>query len=300
MKSISRRNLIKAALGGVGAAALQGLHCGTLLSSPLAPGAWDSLPRPKGDPSSLIGGLQIGCMTWSFRARPLAEALRDIVNIGFSSVELWSGHLDPFKSTDGELTAWKKKFDDAGVKITSYFVGFDENSTPTQLRRNFEAGRLLGVDVLSSNVARSLIPRVDSQCQQFKMYVGLHNEVYGKPEPNQVQFPADYVEVFRKSSHWIGATLDVGHLYAAGYDPAQFIREHQQRIVSVHLKDENRVLPHYTDFPFGKGPTPLVAILHTLQELHFKRPANIEWGVENVDPVHGVADALAYIRQVLA
>lgn len=299
MKSLSRRELMKLGLGGLGIFTLSGRRMAA--SSPPAALAAPSFSGKA--PSSRLGGLQIGCMTWSFRDRPIAEALQAIVKIGFSSVELWSGHLDPVKSSDQEISEWKKKFNDAGVRITSYFVGFEEKASDEQFDRNFQAGRLLGADVLSSNIAKSLVPRVDKACQKFKTYVGLHNEVYGppehNPEPNQVQFPSDYVEVFRKSSHWIGATLDVGHLYAAGYDPAKFIREHRQRIVSIHLKDENRVLPHYTDFPFGKGPTPLIAILHTLQKLRFKRPANIEWGVENMDPVKGVAGALAYVKRAL-
>jgi sugar phosphate isomerase/epimerase len=290
VRTLSRRDLIKTCGGSLGALAL---------SRSRAAASLRAAPAMTTPPSSYVGGIEIGCMTWSFRDRPAAEALADIVRIGFSSVELWSGHLDPFKSTDQEITGWRKRFADAGVKITSYFVTFPENSSDEQLERNFQAGRLLGANVLSSNVAKSLIPRVDKACQKFQMYVGLHNEVYGRPEPNQVQFPSDYVEVFRRSSRWIGATLDVGHLYAAGYDPVAFIREHQRRIVSIHLKDEERNPPHYTDVPFSKGNTPLVAILHTLQQVHFRHPANIEWGVQNVDPVKGVANALAYCERVL-
>lgn len=288
MKKISRRDLMKIAVGGAGLA-FAGSRS-SLLASPLPPAAH----------SSRFGGIQIGCMTWSLRDRPLGQALHDIAQMGFSSVELWSGHLDPFKSTDSEIKGWKKRFDDAGVKITSYFVDFGGQPVAEHIRRNFQAGRLLGVDVLSSNVPRSLIPEVDKQCQQFKMYVGLHNEVYGRPEPNQVQFPSDYVAVFRTSSRWIGATLDVGHLYAAGYSPVEFIRRHHARIVSIHLKNENRVLPHYTDFPFAKGPTPLIPTLHELQAVHFRRAANIEWAVQNMDPIKGISEALAYVRQALA
>ncbi|MGH9436607.1 MAG: sugar phosphate isomerase/epimerase family protein [Terriglobia bacterium] len=288
---------MKTCFGGLGAFALFGGRDSDAASRAFA---MTLSTRPEKAPSSRFGGLQIGCMTWSFRERSLPAALEAIVKIGFSSAELWSGHLDPFKSSDQEIAAWRRRFADAGVRLTSYFVSFQKDASDEQFGRNFQVGRLLGADVLSSNVAKSLVPRVDKACQRFKMYVGLHNEVYGRQEPDQIQFPSDYVEVFRKSSHWVGATLDVGHLYAAGYDPVKFIREHHQRIVSVHLKDENRVLPHYTDFPFGKGPTPLIPILHTLQEMHFKYPANIEWGVQNVDPVKGVADALAYVKRALS
>ncbi|HEV2419347.1 MAG TPA: sugar phosphate isomerase/epimerase [Terriglobia bacterium] len=293
MANLTRRDLIGSCLSGLSALALAGRNASALTASQRLAASGGRAP------SSRFSGIQIGCMTWSFREQPISEALQSIVRIGFSSVELWSGHLDPFKSSDEEIIAWRKHFADAGVKITSYFVTFDEKASDAQIVRNFQAGRLLGVSILSSNVPKSMLPRISRACQKFRMYAGLHNEVYGRPEPDQVQFPSDYAEVFRKYPRWIGATLDVGHLYAAGYDPVQFIQQYQQRIVSIHLKDENRVLPHYTDFPFGKGPTPLVPILHTLRQLHFGHPANIEWGVQNVDPVKGVAEALKYVKQAL-
>jgi sugar phosphate isomerase/epimerase len=296
---ISRREAIRIALGGAGGFAFAGWSSAVLTQHLLAKGSFSPFPAAEKPPSSNIGGLQIGCMTWSFRDRPLAMALRSIAQIGFSSAELWNGHLDPFKASDRELSAWKGRFEDSGVKLTSYFVEIPKGASDRQISRCFQAGTRLGVPILSGNFSKALIPRIDRACQEHKMYVGLHNEVYNPPDPGEVGSAKDYIEVFQRSSHWVGATLDVGHLYAAGDDPVTFIREHFTRIVSIHLKDESGGA-RTTDYPFGKGPTPLTPILRTLQSLRFKRCANIEWGVENVDPTQGVADALAYVRRALA
>jgi sugar phosphate isomerase/epimerase len=246
-----------------------------------------------------MGGLHVGCMTWSFRNLPLADALKNIANIGFSSAEVWNGHLDPFKTVDTELAAWKERFTSAGVTITSYFVDLPSTASDEQITRCFEAGRTLSVAALSGNFNTTLLPRLDAACQKYKVAVGLHNEVYNPPDADEVGSAAGYVEAFHKTSPWIGATLDVGHLYSDGDDPVQFIRDHLSRIVSVHLKDEGRDAKT-TDYPFGKGPTPLVPILNALRTLHFKHGVNVEWGVKDVDPVQGVADALAFVRRALA
>ncbi|MGH9402162.1 MAG: hypothetical protein ACRD2P_08655, partial [Terriglobia bacterium] len=120
MANLTRRDLIGSCLSSLGALALAGRKASALPADPrLAAGGGRA-------PSSRFGGIQIGCMTWSFREQPISEALRNIAKIGFSSVELWSGHLDPFKSSDEEIVAWRKRFAAAGVKITSYFVTFDE------------------------------------------------------------------------------------------------------------------------------------------------------------------------------
>lgn len=49
----------------------------------------------------------------------------------------------------------------------------------------------------------------------------------------------------------------------------------------------------------GRIHPALGPILHTLRQLHFGHPANIEWGVQTVDPVKGVAEALKYVKQAL-
>ncbi len=248
--------------------------------------------------SSLFGGVQIGVMTYSFRDRPLDKALEEIVRIGFSSVELFSGHLDPLKASDAEIVAWKKKFEEAGVKIASYYVDFGQDPSDEQIDRGFEAGRLLGTDILSSSLTKPLVPRLDKGCQKFSMRLGLHNHWFNPPDPKQFEGPQDFLDALKSSSKWMSITLDVGHFHAAGHDPVKFIEEHHRRIVSMHLKDRGDD-PKHTDHPFGQGSTPLVAVVQLLKKIRYEHAANIEWEVENSDPVKGVADGLEYFKRAL-
>jgi sugar phosphate isomerase/epimerase len=273
---------------------------GLVLESGTESYAWLQQAGSKKARSSVIGGVQIGVMTYSFRDRPLDQALENIVRIGFSSAELFGhAHLDPFKSSDEEIKSCRKKFADAGVTLRSYYVDFPANATDEQIERPFVAARLLGVNILSSTVGKHQVPGIDKACQKFKMRLGLHNEVWPNKQPDQIEGPQDFLEMLDKSSRWINITLDIGHFYAAGYDPVEFIRAHHDRIVSLHLKDRERDAQH-TDLPFGKGTTPIIPVVKTLQKIQFKRAANIEWEVPGVDPVTGVADALAYLRKGLA
>lgn len=283
MKTLSRREFGKVALGSMG-----GLTLATVW--PLS---------AKKAASSIFGGLQIGVMTYSFRDRALDQALENIVDIGFSSVELYSGHLDPLKAGDEEIRTWRNRFAEAGVKIASYYVDFGADPTDEQLDRGFEKAKLLGVSILTSSLTKPLVPRVDKACQKHEMYLGLHNHWFNPPDPKQFQDPQDFTDALKSSSKWMSITLDVGHFHAAGHDPVKFIEAHHERIVALHLKDRGDD-PQHIDHPYGEGNTPNIAVVQLLQKLHFKRAANIEWEVENADPVKGVRDGLEYFKRALS
>ncbi len=284
MNNLSRRDFGKIALGTVGGLAAS--------VTPLS---------GKKAASSVFGGVQIGVQSYSFRDRSLGEALDALVNIGISSMEIWGSdrHLDPLKATDEELKSWRRKFADAGVRIGAYNVSPHDNWTDEQIDRGFQAAKLIGADVITSSVSKKTVPRLDKACQKLKMKLGLHNHWFNHARPDQFESPEDFHDALKDSSPWINVNLDVGHFHASGYDPVRFIEEHHDRIVSLHLKDRGDD-PKHTDRPFGEAHTPLVLVAQLLKKLRFKYAANIEWEVENVDPVKGIADALEYLKKALA
>ena len=283
MKLISRRDFGKVAAGAVGGAALASV-------APL----WSEKVTP-----TVFGSVEIGVQSYSFHDRSLEKALAAMVELGISNFELWEGHLDSRKASDEEFEAWGKKFQEAGIKIVAYCVAPKDDWTDEQVHHAYHCAKLLGTNVLTASITKKIVPRLDKACQKFQMKLGIHNHWFQPSNPAFFESPQDYVDVLKASSKWVGANLDVGHFYAAGYDPVKFIDEHFARIIHVHLKDRDKD-PQHTDRPFGEGGTPLPAIVHLLKKRAFKYSANIEWEVKDADPVKGVAAARDYLRKVLA
>jgi sugar phosphate isomerase/epimerase len=96
----------------------------------------------------------------------------------------------------------------------------------------------------------------------------------------------------------LAINLDVGHFSAAGHDPVAYIREHHDRIVSLHIKDRDRDAAH-SYRRFGEGATPLREIARVLKEVRFRYGANLEYEIEENDPTEGVRHALQYFRRAL-
>ncbi|PYV08907.1 MAG: sugar phosphate isomerase/epimerase, partial [Acidobacteria bacterium] len=62
------------------------------LSAPLFSQSSKAAPAK---PNSKVKGVQIGVQSYSFRDRGLDEAIQAMLDVGLSSCELYSGHVEP-------------------------------------------------------------------------------------------------------------------------------------------------------------------------------------------------------------
>lgn len=253
---------------------------------------------------SVFGGVQIGVQSYTFRSFTLDKMIDAMKTIGLSSVELWDGHLNPMKTSEADFKATKKKFDAAGIKVSAYCVNFPENASDELLDRGFTGAQLLGTRVMTASVKKAQVERLDKWCVKHKIYMGLHNHWFGDSwfkgdRTKEFETPDDFLNALKTSSRYMSINLDIGHFYAAGFDPVDFFSKHHARIVSLHLKDRDRDAEH-TNRRFGKGATPIAESMKLAKRLRFRYAANIEYEIEPENPVEGVSDALAYLKNVLS
>jgi sugar phosphate isomerase/epimerase len=254
-------------------------------------------------PPSVFGGIQVGVQSYTFRKFGLDRMIGAMQSVGISSLELWQGHLDPAKASDADFAATREKLDAAGITVSSYCVNFPPDSTDEHLERGFQGAKRLGTNVMTASVRKSLVPRLDQWCRKHETYLGLHNHWFGDPwfkgdRKQEFEGPDDFAEALAGRSRFLAINLDVGHFSAAGHDPVAYIREHHDRIVSLHIKDRDRDAAH-SYRRFGEGATPLREIARVLKEVRFRYGANLEYEIEENDPTEGVRHALQYFRRAL-
>lgn len=252
---------------------------------------------------SVFGGIEVGVQSYTFRTFSVDKMIEAMVSIGLSSIELWDGHLNPMKASDADFKAARKKFDDAGISVNAYCVNFPVTATDEHLDRGFNGALLLGTKVMTASVKKPIVPRLDQWCQKYKIKLGLHNHWFGYAgfkgdRTQEFETPDDFANALKGASQYLSINLDIGHFYAAGFDPVSYIREHHKRIVSLHIKDRDKDADH-TQRRFGEAATPIAETMKLLKKIKFKYAANIEYEPELANPIEGTRTAFEYLKRSL-
>jgi sugar phosphate isomerase/epimerase len=262
--------------------------------------------------NSVVRGVQIGAQSYSFRDRPLTAAIQGYRDVGLGECELYAGHIEPSETaaTREELRQWRldvplplfrdirKQFDDGGALLYAYNYSFRKDFTDSEIERGFQMAEALGVKYITASANVSVAPRVDTYAKQYKIMVGFHGHDDTK-DPDEFSTAETFARAMQGASEYLGVNLDIGHFTAAGGDAAAYIREHHDRIVTLHIKDRKK--NHGPNMPFGQGDTPIVEVLRLLRDNQWKIPANIEYeyGKRGMDTLVEMKKCYEYCKKAL-
>jgi sugar phosphate isomerase/epimerase len=197
--------------------------------------------------------------------------------------------LDHFK-------AIRKKFDNAGVRLQAYNLSFNDSFSDEEIDRGFKMAKALGVKTITASSTVSASKRVAPFAEKHKIIVGMHGHS-NITDPNEFAKPESFAQAMALSKY-IGVNLDIGHFFAAGYDPVAYIEAHHDRITNLHVKDRKK--DNGPNTPWGQGDTPIKEVLQLLKRKKYNIPANIEYEYRGEDTVTEVRKCLQYCKEALA
>lgn len=261
---------------------------------------------------SVVRGVALGSQSYSFRDRDLDACIEGYRAVGLGECELWEGHITPRALRGEELKKWRleaplslfeqarKKFDDAGVHLHAYNYSFRREMSDPEIERGFEMARALGVNIIASSAHVSVAPRVDAVAGKYKIKVGFHGHD-ATDKPDEFSTAETFERAMKGASEYLGVNLDIGHFTAASSDPVDYIRQHHDRIVTLHIKDRKK--NHGANMPFGQGDTPIGPVLRLLRDQQWKIYANIEYEygeeTQGLDTLAEMKKCYEYCRKAL-
>jgi sugar phosphate isomerase/epimerase len=259
--------------------------------------------------NSTIAGVMIGAQSYSFREKPLDGVIQAMVDIGLGECELFSPHVEPKGLSREDLRKWRltvpleemravrKKFDNAGIHLCAFNLSFNDSFSDEEIDRGFEHAKALGVGVITASSTLTAAKRIAPFAEKHNIVVAFHGHSDTR-DPNQFAKPESFAQALAISKQF-AINLDIGHFEAANYDPLEYIKEHHDHILVLHLKDRKRNQGANT--PWGQGDTPIKEVLQLLKKEKYPMRALIEYEYQGAsDSVTEVKKCFEYCKQALA
>ena len=190
-----------------------------------------------------------------------------------------------------------KMFRDAGVDI--HIVKWSPARwTDEDIDYAFKVTQAMGVKAITDELGDEAVKRLAPFAEKWGMYAVFHNHMQFAQEGFDV-------EPMLAVSPAVKLNFDIGHYQGStGKDPLDFIKAHQDRIFSIHIKDKTlpTTEPPNTNQVWGQGQTNLEGVLRYIRDNKLPIFCDIEleypiapWS----DSVKEVATCVKYARQIL-
>ncbi len=313
----------------IGTLALMAVPAASLVERPFA-----ALAQAR-KPNSVIGGVSIGTITYSYRSMPdqSAEAtLRYVVESGISQIELMNGPAESFagapqgqrgggrrgapptpeqqaaqRESADRMKKWRlsmsmdrfkqlrRMYNDAGVTIYAW-KALNPNMSDEEFEYVFNVAEALGCTHTTLE-----LPTDVAQLKRIGAFAE-KRKIYAAYHTHLQGSMTAFDQAFAASKSNM-ANIDLGHYVAGtGESPIPFLRKFHGRIASVHLKDRQTPAHGAGNLPWGTGDTPLKEILQLMKQEKYAFPASIELEYDvpaGSDAVKEVAKCLDYCRAAL-
>jgi sugar phosphate isomerase/epimerase len=280
--NFSRRDFVKS--GAIAGAALTTPHVdfAKLLAIPAA------------DAESPI---RLGIASYTFRNFNRAQVIPFLKQAGVTDLNVkdTKDHLP--MDTQAEAAALAD-YAAAGIKLHAAGTIYFPKDEDEDIRAKFEYCKRAGVGVIvSGDPAPTTLPRIEKFVKEYDIRIAIHNH---GPEDKLWASPLDVLKAVKGLDPRIGCCIDVGHTVRAGTDVIQAIREVGPRLFNMHIKDLLDFQSKESQVAVGEGKMPVREIFKTLASIKYKGFVDLEYEINEKDPMPGVIESLAYMRGVLS
>ena len=230
-------------------------------------------------------GIQVGCITYSYRSFAPAITPKDIIKYtlegGLGTLELKGETIEPFvgKGKDfkpAKIKELRQMFDDNGISIHIVKMGGPDGYR-AEILHGLGATCVTGEvpDPKKPDEMKRVAENLAKVCEKYDHFFAFHNHT----QIDALTYDGDWF----KASDKLKINFDIGHYVAATTDdktrficPLDFVEKYHERIFSIHLKDRTTKANKSKNLPFGKGDTPLKELFPFLQKKGYHPYCDIE------------------------
>jgi sugar phosphate isomerase/epimerase len=293
-RDVSRRGFLKfAALGAAGAALTtpESASAASLTKAAARTAGLRDTNRTADDPY-----VKLGVASYSLRAFPRADAIRMTKELGTRFINLKSFHL-PYEYTPEQIAAARQEIAAAGLEIVGGGTITFDTDTDDGVRKYFEYAKAAGMPLIVCTGKPSVLPRVEKFAKQYNIKIAIHNH---GPEDPDFPSPYDALKAVKGMDPRMGLCIDIGHTVRTGTDVVRAIADAGPRLLDMHAKDLRDLKVKESQCIVGEGKIPIPAIFRQLRAIKYGGYVNLEYEIDEKDPLPGMKQSFSYMRGVLA
>lgn len=239
---------------------------------------------------------RIGICSYTFRDFQRKMAIDMMKQLGVSYVSIKDVHL-AYSLTPAELTKGIEEFKKAGLTPVSAGNTDLRSTDPAVLRTYFEYARNCRIPVLVAAPTHESLPAIEKLVKEFDIKVAIHPH---GPEDKNFPVPKVALDAVKNMDPRMGLCLDVGHATRGGADVVQSIVDAGPRLFDMHMKDLKNTTEKDSQCPVGEGVLPIVAIFKQLKKVGYRGNVNLEYEIDEENPLPGAQHSIGYMKGVVA
>lgn len=240
--------------------------------------------------------LKVGIASYSFRNFSREQAIQMTKELGTPYLNVKDVHL-PLTSTQEEIAAAKKQFEDAGIVLVGCGNVSFQKDDEADIRSKFEYARLAGFPLIVCAPTAATLPKLEKFVKEYNIKIAVHNH---GPEDKNFPTPQSVLKIVKDMDPRCGLCIDIGHTARTGVDVVASIAEAGPRLLDMHAKDLAEPRTKDSQVAVGEGKLPIAKIFLLLIKMKYQGCVNLEYEIHPDDPLPGMQKSFSYMRGVLA
>ena len=239
--------------------------------------------------------IRLGVASYSFRKFGAADVIGFMKQLNTPYLNVKEFHLP--LTTPEQIKAAAVEYAAAGIKLTAAGTIYFTEDKDDDMRRKFEYCKIAGIPVIIAGPTPKTLPRLEKFVQEYDLKIAIHNH---GPEDKYFPSPLDALQLVKNMDPRMGLCIDVGHAARAGTDVPDAIHRSGPRLYDVHMKDLASTTNKESQVAVGDGSLSIHDIFAALIAVHYPGCVDLEYEINEDNPMPGMIKSFAYMRGVLA
>ena len=243
-----------------------------------------------------LNEFRLGVASYSFREFGRKIAILNTQKLNTRYINYKDVHL-PLTSSPADIKKAVTETEKAGLRIvgggTIYFRSADE----ADIRAKFEYAKACGMPTIVCMPDKAILPKLEKFVKEYDIKIAVHN--HGPEDPNFPR-PQDVLAIVKNMDPRCGLCIDIGHTVRTGVDLVPTVAEAGSRLLDMHVKDLADFKDKNSQRPCGDGVIPFPALFAQLKKMNYQGYVNLEYEIDDTDPLPNMIKSFAYMRGVWA